>query len=337
MTSAAIGPVGRRFVPRLRRAADRKTVLYALLLIPAVPIVQYLYPAAMGWIVPLQLYAGFASGAIAHNHNHCPTFQTRGANAAFSAWLSVLYGAPTFGWIPTHNQNHHRFVNGPGDDTITWRYWRDNGLRSLLGYFFVSNWFQAPVVAAYVRRTRAENPGLYRQTVIQRAAVVGSHGIMFASAVCLHGLRTGALIYAVAFVGQVAFAFWSMFFINFVQHVDCDPWSAHDHSRNFVGKLDNWLMFNAGYHGAHHEQPGLHWSQLPSLHAALAPNIDPRLNESSLLWFTLRCYGLGWLVPRLRTRQIGRPGWDLASSAGPEFLTLTSERNGLANRGAGSR
>jgi beta-carotene hydroxylase len=299
-------------MPKLRHMADRKTLLYAFLLIPGVPALQYIEPALLGWLLPLQLYAGFVSGAIAHNHNHCPTFRTRRANSAFSAWLSVLYGAPLFGWIPTHNQNHHRFTNGPGDDTITWRYFRRNSLLSLLSYFFVSVRFQAPVLTSYLQQARRAQPRIYRQTVIERTAVAGSHVCMLGLAIGLHGPAAGVTVYAAAFLGQVAFALWSMFSINFFQHVDCDPGSDYDHSRNFVGRVSNLLMFNAGYHTAHTQQPGLHWSQLPAAHAAIAARIDPRLNQRSLLWFAFRTYGLGTLLSRFGTQQVGRAAWEFA-------------------------
>lgn len=308
-------------LPSLRDRADRQTLVYVLVLIPGLPLLQYAFPTLIGWVVPLQLYLAFITGAIAHNHNHCPTLRQRGWNSAFSAWLSVLYGAPIFGWIPTHNQNHHRFTNGPGDDTITWRYWRENSLRSVLAYFFIWYRFQAPVIREYLDKVQANNARAYRETVIQRVAVLSSHVVMVALAIGLHGVARGLPIYLVAFVAQIAFALWSMFYINFVQHVDCDPRSAHDHSRNFVGKAANWLMFNSGYHTAHTERPGLHWTKLPALHAELAPHIDPLLNVQSLLGFTFRTYALGPFLPRYRTRQVGRPAWE-AQGLDPASLQL---------------
>jgi beta-carotene hydroxylase len=313
----------------LRHPQDRKTLLWAFVLIPGVPALQYAFPALLGWLLPLSLYLGFVSGAIAHNHNHSPTFRSRGLNAAFAVWLSILYGAPIFGWIPTHNQNHHRFLNGPGDATITWRYGRANRLRSVLAYFFVSNWFQAPLISDYLRKLRASNPALHRQTVVQRVAVVAAYVGMFGLAVGLHGLARGALVYLIGFGIQVVFALWSMFGINFVQHVDCDPRSKRDHSRNFVGKWHNRLMFNGGYHTAHHEQPGLHWSALPALHAELAPEIDPRLNQSSLLWFIFCNYALGAVVPRFRTTQVGRAAWARESRLVAEFDAVGHRFDGV--------
>jgi beta-carotene hydroxylase len=294
---------------RLRHGADVRTLLCALLLMPALTVVQFAWPSAIGTLVPLQLYFGFVAGVIAHNHNHCPTFVDRRANALFSAWLSIWYGVPIFGWIPTHNDNHHRYVNGQGDDTITWRYARENSLLSLLSYFFVSNYFQAPSVRRFVADARARRPRLYREIVLQWTAIACAHLTLLAAALALHGVGRGLFVYGVAFLAQVAFAWWSMFFINFVQHVDCDPASRHDHSRNFVGKLGNFLTWNAGYHTAHHEQPGLHWTRLPALHAALAPHIDPRLNEPSLIGFAVRNYVVAPFAPNLRTQLIGKPPW----------------------------
>jgi len=99
-------------------------------------------------------------------------------------------------------------------------------------------------------------------------------------------------------------------FVNFIQHVHCDPWSEHDHSRNFTSRIGNFLVFNAGYHAAHHEHPGAHWSRLPELHAAIASRIHPELRQSSIFGFCLRAYLLGALMPRFRTRQVERPPYD---------------------------
>jgi fatty acid desaturase len=308
--SAALGAAS-EVAMRLRHRADLRTLLYAFVLMPGLPVLQYAAPSLLGWLLPAQLYLGFLGGVIAHNHNHSPTFDNRRTNAWFSAWMSIWYGVPIFGWIPTHNQNHHKFLNGPGDTTITWRYFRRNSALSLLSYFFVSNRFQGPSIRAYVQHARREHPALLREIALQIATLLSAHALMLGAALARSGLRAGLMLYGVAFLAQSLYAWWAMYFINFVQHVDCDPSSRYDHSRNFVGKLGNWLTFNAGYHTAHHERAGLHWSKLPELHRELAPHIDPRLNEPSLLWFTFRTYLLAPLLPRLNTRLIGPAPWEV--------------------------
>ena len=269
----------------------------------------YTHPRWLLWSLPAALYVGFCAGILAHNHNHCPTFHGRMANALFGAWLSVFYGYPIFAWIPTHNNNHHKYKNGPGDATITWRYSRRNTWLAASTYFFVSAYWQSPQIAAFVARARAGSPRLYRRIVLETLAVCGAHASLLAAAVLLYGIRTGGALYLATFGAAAAAGLWGTMFLNYIQHVDCDPASAYDHSRNFVSKAGNALAFNNGFHTAHHEHPGAHWSELPALHARLAGAIHPDLCEGSILVFCLRTYVLGAVWPAFRTRQIGRPAY----------------------------
>ena len=59
------------------------------------------------------------TSTILFNQNYCPTFQSKPANVFYQAWLSLFYGFPAYGWIPTHIHNHHKFVNKEGDASIT--------------------------------------------------------------------------------------------------------------------------------------------------------------------------------------------------------------------------
>ena len=94
-------------------------------------------------------------------------------------------------------------------------------------------------------------------------------------------------------------------FFNFIQHVHTDAWSESDHSRNFVGPWFNFLFFNNGYHTAHHDDPALHWSQLPKAHSAIADSIDPQLNQRNLVVFLFRQYFVALFWPGVGTAQIG--------------------------------
>ena len=120
----------------------------------------------------------------------------------------------------------------------------------------------------------------------------------------------GVEIWFFGFGVSAMFANWSMIFINYIQHVHADPWSEYNHSRNFVGKASNWLVFNNGFHTAHHESAGLHWSKLPEAHAKIAHLVDPELQQASIIAFSLRSYLLGLFNDRYRTHQIGRAAYD---------------------------
>jgi len=296
-------------------------MLWAFGLFPAAAAAHYVWPWLSGWLLPLGLYIGFCAGVFSHNHNHCPTFVSRRANVLYAAWISFFYGYPTFAWIPTHNQNHHKYINRPGDATITWRYSKRHTWLVASTYFFVSAYWQSEPLKEFIRKARQTNPAVFRQIVGQYSMVAAGHLACFALAVWLHGWGLGTIVYLCALGVPAGFALWSMIFINYIQHVHCDPWSKHNHSRNFVSPSANWLVFNNGYHTAHHEQPGAHWSKLAELHGKIAENIDPQLRQPSILWFCAKNYVLGHVFPSLRTRQVGRAAYDVP---GGELVLATA-------------
>jgi len=294
----------------IRYREDRRTLLWAFVFFPLVGFAPYIEPRVIPWLLPITLYFGFCAGVFSHNHNHCPTFKGRRMNAFYSAWLSVFYGFPTFGWIPTHNLNHHKFVNKAGDATITWRYSKKNTWLVASTYFFVSTYWQAAPLKEYMEKAKDTNPAIVRGMKMQWAMLIGMQATFLALGWLTHGWRLGTLVWVFGFAIPAAFASWSMMFINYIQHVHCDPWSEHNHSRNFVSPLGNWLVFNNGLHAVHHEAAGLHWSKLPEAHAKIAHLIDPALNQPSIFGFCIRSYLLGAFSERFRTKQVGRAPYD---------------------------
>lgn len=288
----------------LRNAADRRTVLW-LVLGPALVGVQYARPELIGSVGWLSFYFALSFGIIAHNHNHCPTFKKRWANDAMGGWLSIFYGYPTFAWIPTHNLNHHKYVNTAGDATITWRFTNRHNLLVAVTYFFVSSYYQSGPISAFIRKAKASNPSLYRRIIRQYAIWIGGNLALLSAAVVLHGVRQGSWVYAITVALPEFFALWTIMLFNYDQHVHADPWSQN-HSRSFDGRLLNFLLFNNGYHAAHHDKSGLHWSLLLEVHKRISPQIDPKLIERSLLWYWFRQYLLSPFFPSLGTTQLGQ-------------------------------
>ncbi len=304
-------------LPFLRYRADWRTLLWAFALMPIACLASYAMPRLAFCFLPINLYVGFCAGVFAHNHNHCPTFTRRSLNTFFSAWISVFYGYPTFAWIPTHNMGHHKYVNRPGDSQITWRCSKKNNALVAATYFFVSSYWQAPQIREFVARAKQGNRPLHRQVLAQRLTVAGGHATLFALAVLAHDWERGAVVYLCSFGAAAATGLWGLTFINFIQHVHCDPWSEYDHSRNFVSKVGNFLVFNNGFHTAHHMSPGIHWSALPAAHAEIEHLVHPDLKQQSIFGFCWRSYVLGAIHERFRTRQIGRAAYDVPADAGP--------------------
>lgn len=275
---------------QLRISADRRALLWAFILFPALPLLAYARPALAPWLIPCALYLAYCSGVLAHNQNHTPVFRGKRSNSLYAAWLSFFYGCPVFVWVPTHNQNHHRFLDGPGDATRTAEHAPRDTLWAALTYPTRSAVAQAPAIWAYARDARRHHPARFRQILLQTLTVVLGHAAAFSLGVACYGAARGALLYACAFGIPAGFAAWSMMFTNYLQHVGCDHASPDDHSRNFVGRVMNWMVFDAGYHTVHHEHAGTHWSRYPELHAARAARIDPALNQHSMLGYCVRKY-----------------------------------------------
>lgn len=293
-----------------RYSADYRTLLWMLVFAPAVMASQFIWPELIGWVTVLGLYFGVSAAVIAHNHNHSPTFASKRANNWFSNVLALFYGYPTFAWIPTHNLNHHKLVNKPGDATITWRITNRHNVLVAATYFFVSAYYQSEPTKQFVERARAKNPKLHAFIRGQVAFWALANMALFALALGLHGFSLGLKVWFFAVALPALFALWTVHLFNYEQHVHTDPWSDYNHSRNFVSPLLNFLLFNNGYHTAHHENAGLHWSELPALDAKIADKIDPVLRERSVWWYWFRQYALAPLFPKLGTVQIGRAPFD---------------------------
>lgn len=275
---------------RLRFVEDQRTLLWAFVLFPLGPALALWRPGLLPWLTPLLLYCSYLAGVLTHNHNHCGVFRGRWANRLYAAWLSIFYGFPIFSWIPTHNQNHHRFRNGVGDITATGRHALHDGLFAALSYPLASSRYQIPALVGFVGGAFRGRPGRFGGILLQSGALVLGHAAVWLSACWLHGLSVGTLVYAGALGLPALLATYWMMLTNYLQHVGCDPASEHDHSRNFVSPFFNWFVFDNGLHTVHHEHPGLHWSRYREKHAARAERIAPELNQGTLFGFFWRRY-----------------------------------------------
>ncbi len=309
---------------RLRHRADVRTLVWAFVLMPAAAAAQYALPRLAGWLLPLSMYLAYSAGVIAHNHNHSPTFSGRRMNTLLSTWISFFYGYPVFAWIPTHNENHHKFVDGPGDATSTQRMSRDNDLVAALTFPLLSAVAQAPLVARFLARAKRRNPRAYATYAWQRLVVFVGHAAGLGLGVGLYGPLRGAFVYGSALGLPAAGALWGLMFTNYVQHVDCDPTSRWRRSRDFVSSWMNFFVFDNGFHTVHHERPGLHWSQTRRAHARIAHLLDPRLQESSIFGYALREYVFGARSSSITQRSEGT--FRLLPSSPPCALSPARDR-----------
>ncbi len=274
----------------LRNAADIRTLLY-MAVTTGLLVVQWSRDSFSPLLFAACLFMAVSVSVIAHNHNHLTIWKSKPLNALTDYWLTLFYGFPAFGWIPTHNQNHHKFNNREGDYTITYRYTEKTNLFTLLTYPSVSAFHQQKPIRAYLSKQYRINKKRFWFCISQYVVLVAFLGAAF-----LIDWKK-ALLYI--FIPQQVSLYVVLIF-NYVQHVHADEDSSVNHSRNIVGPLMNWLLFNNGLHTVHHDNPGLHWSKAPAAHAKIAADIDPRLNEQSFWWFLIRVYILGMFSSEAR-------------------------------------
>jgi len=275
----------------LRYAADIRTLIY-MAVTTALLVVQWNRDTFSPVLFIACLFMAVTVAVIAHNHNHLTIWKSKTLNALTDYWLTLFYGFPAFVWIPTHNQNHHKFNNREGDYTITYRYTEKTNLFTLLTYPTVSGLHQQKAIGGYLKKQYRINRSRFWFCISQYLLLLS----FLVAAFAIDWQK--ALLYI--FIPQQVSLFVVLIF-NYVQHVHADEESPINHSRNVVGPVMNWFLFNNGLHTVHHDNPGMHWSQAPEAHAKIADQIDPRLNEQSFWWFLIRVYVLGLFSAKARS------------------------------------
>jgi len=210
---------------------------------------------AVGLLFPFQLnFAGMC-----HNHHHRNTFRQPVLNRVFEVMMFFQLGMLPYGYTLHHNIGHHRHYRDQTRDSNRWR--RDDG--SVMG-----SWeFAARLcIAMYptVCRIGRGHPALFRK--FRRMAWICA-GIL-ALFVALDPLRA-FLIFALPLPPALLLQAQATYHQHAGLTTD-DPLRA---SRSVIDRGYNLRTQNLGYHTAHHLRPGLHWSKLPALHAAIASTI----------------------------------------------------------------
>jgi beta-carotene hydroxylase len=277
----------------LRYKADRRTLVY-MFITTALLYVQWNITGFNIFLYVVCLFMAISVAVIAHNHNHLPMWRKRPLNIVTDYWLTLFYGFPAFAWIPTHNKNHHVLNNKLGDYTITYRITEKNNFFSLVSYPTISSFYQQkPIREFLINLWKNDRPEFFA-AFLQYFAL----GALYAVAFYFDWRK--ALIF-VAIPHQVSL--FSVLVFNYVQHVHADEESVMNHSRNFTGFL-NKLLFNNGYHTAHHERAGIHWSEVPAAHKKIEHLIDPALNERGFWGYIFRSYFLAPINKKFGTKSM---------------------------------
>ncbi len=246
-------------------------------------------------LIALTCVVSWLCAVIAHNVVHCPVFTKRWMNKAFQVWVSLSYGFPISDYIPGHNLSHHRFMQLRQDVMRTSKV---NFRWNLLNLIFFMPAVTPGILRgnSLYRKLMGERARAWRrQLMLEMVAVWAVKGV----ALALDWRK--ALLYV--FIPHLA-ANVGIVVINFFQHDGCDEAHPVNHSRNFTGGLLNFLAFNNGYHGIHHDVPGLHWSLTPAAHAErFHPTIHQALEQPALHVYLFKTF----VYPGKRVTYDGKP------------------------------
>jgi fatty acid desaturase len=230
--------------------------------------------------VALLCAMAFSVATITHNVVHVTMFRSRTLNRLMQLYVSILYGNSVSVFVRGHNWSHHLHTQTTRDLMRTSKArFRWNFLNQALFIFMV-----APAIErsnkVFIRREREADTPWFRQHRVEKIAVLATTLAAF-----VIDWRAALVVVLVPRL----FGLWCIVGINYVQHDGCDPDHPYNHSRNLVSPLLNLWTFNNGYHGLHHLEPGLHWTQMPAEHARrIKPYINPVLDEPSLLAYLWR-------------------------------------------------
>ena len=288
----------------LKYTADLKTLLWMTI---TTSLFAFMWMSWGDWQMGTAAWAAFyiwhlfmavTVSVIAHNIMHVSIFKFEPLNRFMEVWVTLFYGTPVFGWIPTHNRNHHKHNNKEPDYTKTYRFSEKNKLWVLLTYPFVSNYHQSIANKEFLQERYRKNRKEFWYYIFQIAATLTWVGTFL-------DLNWFAALVLVIIPHQISL--YTVVVFNFIQHVHADEESEYNHSRNItathIGSL-NWFLFNNGLHTVHHINANKHWSLALEEHNKIKDKIDPSLNEPYFWGYVIKQYFVAPFISKFGTKSM---------------------------------
>ncbi len=211
----------------------------------------------LGWV------SGIDVGVNFHNHTHRRLFHSPRLNRWFGRVWTFSGGWPSYFWHHAHVRVHHANVMEANDWTLP-RRGADGRFENIWRYCALHWPWRYAIHLARDFRSRRGGRHVKRRSLKELAIFAALYSIPFwidlEMALCLWVLPH--------FVANCVTMGSGMY----VQHAGCAPRSSglrYQHSNTFLSRFFNLTMFNIGYHLEHHEFPGVHWADLPALHARM--------------------------------------------------------------------
>ncbi|WP_290517799.1 fatty acid desaturase [Alcanivorax sp.] len=255
---------------KVRYRADRLAVALVLAVFGIQLVLFFFSHGLATWLGMLALLPVQVScGAICHNHHHVNTFVKRPLNRLFEMVLYLQTGTSPLSWTLHHNIGHHQLYLDPDNDPSPWQQ-ADGSLMPRWRYVLINTLRIYPEI----HRIGRQHPALYRRFL--RLLLLANIPLV---AAFMLDPRNAFIVFLIPMISML----FMLLDNTYGQHAGTG-YEDHFHaSRNVELKRYNLPSWNLGYHTAHHMLPGLHWSELPALHAKIRDRIPDHLITENVL------------------------------------------------------
>jgi fatty acid desaturase len=235
----------------------------------------WLHPEVTGFVTPGQKL-GFALGAGMwlgwsgginmginfHSHAHKPIFRNDALNRWFGRLWTVPGGIPSYWWRYKHLAVHHSHL-GEDRDWVQPQRRADGRYESMWTYvllYWPWRWGYH-----FAREVCEASASVRRRFLVEFAIFAVPFSIPF---FVDPWMALGLWLFPTWVGGSIIMGMGM-----YAQHAGGTDEHRYSHTTTFLSHFFNLTMFNAGFHIEHHEQPGVHWSELPKMHAAMKPEL----------------------------------------------------------------
>ncbi|HJO11358.1 MAG: fatty acid desaturase [Gammaproteobacteria bacterium] len=249
----------------LKQSADRIpiTIIVAFSLLDFGVYFWVNNPYVLGLFFYLMIIPKSMICAWNHHHQHTTTFRYKPLNRMLEFLYAMHTGITTNLWVLHHTLGHHNNYLDQTKDESRWQ--RKDG--SQMGEFEYSL-----VVAA---------TAYYRGFMVGKKYPVVQKDFLFYTFVTF--MLLGLLVWyrpvpaIFIFVLPMLLGLFMTAWATYEHHAGLNTKNEFEASFNNVNYWYNLFTGNLGYHTAHHNKGGLHWSKLPELHEQLKEKIPDNL------------------------------------------------------------
>jgi len=257
-----IAPLGRL----LRYDADWWPVSVVLASFLLHAALYFWAPPTLAALSVLPLFAlSTMVAAFNHHHQHVNAFRSRWLNRVYDLVLAVQTGVGPYTWVLHHNLGHHlNYLHQPPSQNPDESHWtRRDGTRMGRLEYTLHTLLHHQVD---VYRVGRKHPAIFRRYLLMK---VPCYAFMAA------GFWYRPLSYLLVFFVPSLLALVHTCWATYEHHAGHLATEHERASTNREHPLFNLLTCNLGLHTAHHMKPGLHWSELPAMHARIRSQIPP--------------------------------------------------------------